>query len=355
MRLSRQALSRQVASLVIALLATLSALALPANAKVGGINGQIVFARFEKALNDSVIYAVNPNGSGLERLSPGNLGGAEGPRWSPDGSRVAFSSAPPVAAVITDVDTRTFRLLPMQEPATLLTFCSAWSPDGARLACDSFSLTDPSLNGIYSIRSSDGGDLTQVTSNPGGLDTSLCDYSPDGRNFAMVPTHADGSSELDTVNLSTGVVKQLAPADTTLRDFQCGSWSPDGDQILFAARPAQGHRRALYVVNSDGTGLRQVPISPSCGGAASDSTSRGCQNPGWSPDGTKIVFHIFAPGIHLNNTIFTANADGSGLFQVTHAGAIDSTAETKSPSCALRACVREGDTVPDWGTHPLTG
>ncbi len=105
MRLSRQALSRQVASLVIALLATLSALALPANAKVGGINGQIVFARFEKALNDSVIYAVNPNGSGLERLSPGNLGGAEGPRWSPDGSRVAFSSAPPVAAVITDVDT----------------------------------------------------------------------------------------------------------------------------------------------------------------------------------------------------------------------------------------------------------
>src|SRR5260370_2623927 len=122
MRLSRQALSRQVASLVIALLATLSALALPANAKVGGINGQIVFARFEKALNDSVIYAVNPNGSGLERLSPGNLGGAEGPRWSPDGSRVAFSSAPPVAAVITHADTRTLRVPPHQGPPTFLAF-----------------------------------------------------------------------------------------------------------------------------------------------------------------------------------------------------------------------------------------
>jgi len=340
MRLSRQALSRQVASLLIALLATLSALALPADAKVGGINGQIVFARFEKALNDTVIYAVNPDGSGLERLSPGKLGGVEGPRWSPDGTSVAFSSVPPVAAVITDVDTRTFRLLPMQEPATLLTFCSAWSPDGARLECDSFGVTDPSLNGIYSIRSTDGGDLTQIISNPGGLDTSLCDYSPDGRNFAMVPTHADGSSELDTVNLSTGVVKQLAPADTTLRDFECGSWSPDGDQILFAARPSPGHRRALYVVNSDGTGLHQVPISPSCGGVASDPTSRGCLDPTWSPDGTKIVFRIFAPGIMVNNPIYTANADGSGLFQVTHTGAINS---------------GEGDSAPDWGTHPVTG
>src|SRR5260370_37634001 len=134
MRLSRQALSRQVASLVIALLATLSALALPANAKVGGINGQIVFARFEKALNDSVIYAVNPNGSGLERLSPGNLGGAEGPRWSPDGSRVAFSSAPPVAAGLTHLHPRTLPVPPLPGPPTLLNLCFCRSADRARLA-----------------------------------------------------------------------------------------------------------------------------------------------------------------------------------------------------------------------------
>ena len=354
MRLSRHALSRQVASVVIAFVATSSALALPADAKVGGINGQIVFARFSPALNGSVVYTINPDGSGMQRLSPGNFGDAESPHWSPDGSRVAFFSLAglpccTVAAVIANVDTRTFRLLPMQEPGTLFTDCRVWSPDAARLACDSFGgptpdqQTDPSLDGIYSIRSSNGGDLTRITSNPGGEDNP-CDYSPDGTNLAFLRSDPDGIAVLDTVNLSTGGVQQLVPADTTLVDFQCGSWSPRGDQILFAARPSPGHRRAVYVVNSDGTGLHQVPISPSCGGAVSDPTSRGCLVPAWSPDGTKIVFCIFAPGINLNSPVFTANADGSGLFQVTHTGAIASGPRPK-----------EGDAAPDWGTHPVTG
>ncbi len=340
MRLPRQALSRQVASVVIAFVATLSAWALPADAKVGGIDGQIVFARFSPALDGDVLYTINPDGSGLERLTPGNFGPAESPHWSPDGSSVAFFSdaRQTIAAVIADVDTGTFRLLPMQQPATLFTDCHIWSPDAARLACESFGLTDPSLNGIYSIRSSDGGDLTRITANPGG--DFPCDYSPDGMNFALVSTHPDGSSELDTVNLSTGVVQELVPAGTTLSDFECGSWSPYGDQILFAARPSPGHRRALYVVDSGGTGLHQIPISPSCGGAFSDPTSRGCLEPAWSPDGTKIVFHIVAPGTKVNNPIYTANADGSGLFQVTHPGAINS---------------MKGDEVPDWGTHAVTG
>jgi hypothetical protein len=35
----------------------------------------------------------------------------------------------------------------------------AWSPDGERLACEGFGVDDPSLTGIYWVRSSDGADL----------------------------------------------------------------------------------------------------------------------------------------------------------------------------------------------------
>lgn len=51
--------------------------------------------------------------------------------------------------------------------------------------------------------------------------------------------------------------------------------------------------------------------------------------PRWSPDGKKIIFGGNSPTTGVN--IYTVNADGSGLFQVTHDG---------------------GDDNPTWGTHP---
>jgi len=74
----------------------------------------------------------------------------------------------------------------------------------------------------------------------------------------------------------------------------------------------------------------------------SDLQSIACFAPGWSPDETRIVFSLAsvsngkAPqaGFSVTN-IYTANADGSGLFQVTHV----------SSGLAVTAA--------DWGTHPL--
>ena len=54
---------------------------------------------------------------------------------------------------------------------TLETHCGfAWSPDGKRLPCETYGVDDPNRNGIYSIRVSDGGGLTRITSNPDGGD-----------------------------------------------------------------------------------------------------------------------------------------------------------------------------------------
>jgi Tol biopolymer transport system component len=115
-------------------------------------------------------------------------------------------------------------------------------------------------------------------------------------------------------------------------DFYGGSWSPTGNKIVFAARTDPDHRLAVWVVDADGRALHQLPITPSCGGAFSDARSISCLDPGWSPDGTKIAFTRATKG--TPSSIYTVNADGSSLSQVTNA---------------------RGDSQPDWGPHPLAG
>jgi Tol biopolymer transport system component len=92
------------------------------------------------------------------------------------------------------------------------------------------------------------------------------------------------------------------------------------------------HRLAIWVVKANGKDLHKLPISPACGGAFSDPKSISCFQPGWSPDGTKIVFTRIS-GNGTQENIYTVNADGSALTQVTRSG---------------------GASQPDWGTHPLS-
>jgi Tol biopolymer transport system component len=234
-----------------------------------------------------------------------------------------------MAAHIVDPDSGSFRELAPPDP-TLETHCGQWSADARRLACESFGITDPSRNGIYSIRSSDGGGLTRITSNPGGDDIPG-DYSPDGRHLVFVRADQDGPLGIFVTRLNGSGLRQITPRGMIVDEFFGGSWSPNGNKILFAARSAADHRLEIWVVNADGSGLHRLPITPACGGAFSDPRSTSCFYPGWSPDGTKIAFtRISANGTQAN--IYTVNADGSGLAQLTNTG-------------------RAGQA--DWGPHPL--
>jgi TolB protein len=102
---------------------------------------------------------------------------------------------------------------------------------------------------------------------------------------------------------------------------------------VVARRIAADRLTTPWVVHSDGSGLRQIHVQgePACGGPSSDPTARGCFEPRWSPDGTKIVFTTFTAA--AGRDIYTVNADGSGLARLTDGG---------------------DDHFPDWGTHPLT-
>ncbi len=315
---------RLVALLSVAGMAVLGlAVTGPAQAKVSGLNGRIVFARFDPKVGGVVSYTVNPDGSHVQQLF--FSGHSEFPHWSPDGSQVSiFCCDDGMAAHIVDANTGSFRELAPADP-TLEVHCGLWSSDGTRLACESFGLTDPSRTGVWTIRASDGGGLTQITSIPFGDDIPG-DFSPDGKRLVFFRTDPNGQVGIFVVKLNRSGLRQITPPGMILNPQLFGlSWSPQGDQILFAARSAPDPRFSIWVVNSNGTGLHKVPITPSCG------KSIGCFAPGWSPDGMKIVFtRVSANGAQEN--IYTVNADGSGLFQVTNTGL---------------------DGQPDWGPHPL--
>jgi hypothetical protein len=130
-----------------------------AAAKPPGTNGLISFTRFEPALQQDVVYTINPDGSGEQQL----LAGAESGQWSPDGTRIAVG--PDCCAErILNPDDGSYTELPTFYPDLgLFLPCSVWSPDGTRLACEGFG-DQPIADGVYTIRSSDGGDVRRVGS-----------------------------------------------------------------------------------------------------------------------------------------------------------------------------------------------
>ena len=125
------------------------------------------------------LYVVNADGSEEQLLMAGAYPG----RWSPDGSEVSiFCCDDGGAAHLLNPDTGEVRRLEQADPM-LDSYCgAAWSPDGERLSCEAYGVDDPSLNGIYSVRASDGGDMTRITSNPGGEDTPASIH-PTGRGW----------------------------------------------------------------------------------------------------------------------------------------------------------------------------
>ena len=295
----------------------------------GALAGRIVFMRGDPAEGQDVTYTVNPDGSDERRLvTEGNSGF---PTWSPDGSEIhVFCCGDGAAAHLVDPATgELLRALPQPDPALELYCGGSWSPDGKRLSCEGFGVDDRALNGIYTIRASDGGGLRQVTSSPDGFDAPG-DFSPDGEQILFTRFVDEKPVGVFTTKLDGSGLVQVSPPDLELDDTGfAGSWSPDGSQILFVAREPSQHK-AIWVVEADGSSPHLFEMTPPCGGSFLDTTSAGCYSPEWSPDGSMIVFTRSSFDGETEN-IWIVKTDGTVLTQVTNGGA-DDNADWGAPS-----------------------
>jgi hypothetical protein len=95
----------------------------------------------------------------------------------------------------------------------------------------------------------------------------------------VITRASDTTYEIDTVKLDGSGLKRLTPEGMQFR-FCNGSWSPQGNEIIFSAQVPNGdYHSSVWVVHFNGTGLRQLPIAGPCGGPLSDPSTYGCFNP----------------------------------------------------------------------------
>jgi TolB protein len=294
-----------------------------ARAEVLGPNGQIVFGRFNPDLGDYQIFTANPDGSHRVQLLPGV---AECPRWSPSGTEILLcvgNAEGLLRPATVSSDGSGFTLLDTPDP-TLNLGCWAWSPDGARVACEGWDDTIPDRRaGIFTVQSNDGSDLVQVTANPYDAHDIPGDYSPDGTRIVFLRNN-DPRHDPDN---RTGALFVVKTNGTGLRRIttwnfagDAGTWSPDERWIAFT-----GPGGKLFVVRPDGSRLHRIILDAGSGRSF-------VSQPGWSPDGTRLVLIVYLTSTGKEH-LYTVRADGSDLQQM--------------------ASTHGNDEFPDWGPHPL--
>ncbi len=179
----------------------------------------------------------------------------ESPRFSPDGSCIAFLSSRAgepsqlfsVSVHGGEIRQLTFAATGAGEPV--------WSPDGKWLA---FAASVPPEMPAHAPR----------------VVTRLA-YKRDGTGFTL-----DAPSQIFVVSASGGDESQLTSGTTSASD-PC--WAPDSQQLAFVRTRSglcDGHRTDIWVMAASGAQQRQLT-----------SECAQVQHPSWSPDGRSIAFH----------------------------------------------------------------
>jgi Tol biopolymer transport system component len=252
------------------------------------------------------IWTMNPDGSGLTALSLlKNVGpkAASNPRWSPDGTRLAFESARPLDGSDAPELGNPLNIWVMKADGTSPTpltrhtlpgsdtFAPFWSPDGSKLTFAS------SQNAF--VMNADGSTVVQLTKiTVSGVVASSPLWSPDGTRLSFMSNQAlDGS---DTANLNftnnIWVMKNDGTGATPVTRLTAfganamgGVWSPDNSKLLFISeRALNGTDLAnaannVWVVNADGSGASPLTKLTAVGAGTGEF-------PTWSRDGSKIAF-----------------------------------------------------------------
>jgi Tol biopolymer transport system component len=265
-------------------------------------SGHIAF--FSNRSGNYHLYVMRPDGGSLTQLTFDDarfeLDGY--PTWSPDGSKIAYNSyvSGPDGAhqkvYVIDADGSNETCLTPGSDG----YSPSWSPDGSRILFLSYRDSEPANNKFTTelyLMNADGSGQTRLTNFSGKF--SAANWSPDGSKIVSVfqPDYG-GPVKILVMKSDVAVADKIYSDDRLL----CSApfFSPDGTQILVNFTGPILALSGMYLMNADGSNLNRLG-----GGEGS-----------WSPDGRKIVFSYSSRTSPFSSQLWIMNKDRSGLVKL---------------------------------------
>lgn len=244
---------------------------------------------------DGNIFTISNDGTGIKKLTELSANHWN-PEWSPDGTRILFSSDQNGPRDIYVVNFDGSNMIMLTDGNGFYSR-HQWSPDGTKIAYTSGAPDFTDKTAIY-IMISDGSQKIPLTAPDEKI--NVFRFSPDGGKIVYHLTYND---PVALISKSDIYIMNSDGSEKTRLTFEgrnlWANFSPAGDLITYVSDDFGPDPDGIYIMNVDGTGQTFL--------------ANGGSFPVFSPDGNKIVFSK----VSTSSEIFSINTDGSDLSQLT--------------------------------------